>query len=947
METTWGAPGSSRGATAPAADAGAPAGPVGRDTELERLRSAVRQEPGAPSALVLLGAEGIGKTRLLDAAGAYAAGTGRLVLSARGWSAERQQTFGCLGHLLAPVTDRVEALADPHRDVLRAVLGHRTDAPAPSAAAVRSSASALLDRIAAPDGLGRTAGVVATVDDAHVCDRATLELLGSLTRGAGGRLSVLLASRDGALLADLPTDVELLHVMPLSLRGSAELLDRLPGAPSGRGRLELVDQAHGNPGALVELCRLHAGAADPAVTLGGPPRLRHLGGTFEAALRQLPQETRRALAHAALALPGDDGAAVMASLGTADLAVWAPAEEAGIVALIDGRVVFRHPMAQVAAAVTESAVVRHQAHRALAELAAERPLDRALHLAAAALGPEPTVARALLEAARTSADDFTAARALEDAARLSTSPQDRAACLARSLSSALAVGDPDWVRELHTRFGGLDADPRLRHEAALAAAEALSLTGRQREAFGLLERTAEQCPPQDAHAAAELAAAAAAVAEQSALVEHRDRLARLVARAEQARVADAAASGAAAPDPLIAFARAVSHGPCAARRSLRRLDVARLGDPLAEPARLAEWVASASVAHLADEPELCLEQLRVADLLFSSRRAFGRRARYLAPLLDTLLATGRWVEADALLNEAEDKATLLRLPRLLADLTAFRTALRALRGQADSVTPPARQLPWIDLPENAATRARLVRADALVALAQGDWADAFRRLRTLFDEDGAPLHPFHSPRCIADLALAGLRAGQVEEAARILDRVRDAQGERPTTRMTLLMHHAAALVDPGTDAEHHFRLALVNAAGERWPLERAQARLSYAIWLRRARRPSEARQQLAAALELVEPLDAACVATWIRQELRASGVAPSAAPGTAPTGAALAELTVQQQQIVRMAAEGLSNREIAEQLFLSPRTVGTHLYNVFPKLGVTRRHQLRDLLQGC
>ncbi|WP_345430495.1 AAA family ATPase [Actinoallomurus vinaceus] len=922
---------------------------VGRDAELERLRRCVRQEPGTPRALVLLGEEGIGKTRLLRAAGEYAAAAGGLVLSAQGWAAEREQPFGCLRHLLAPLTGQIQALPEPHRLVLGTVLGLEPGGAVPPGAAVRSGSSALLDRLGRPGHVSPSGRVLVTVDDAHDCDAATLELLGSLARRTGDvRVSVLLASRDGELLLDLPSDVDVLHVAPLSPPESADLLERLPDAPDGRSRLELLDEAHGNPSALIELCRLRASSADPVLAHERPPRLQHLGSRFEALLGLLPSQTQRALAYAALALPGDDAAAVMAALGTSDLGVWAPAEEAGIVALIDGRIVFRHPLARVAASIGQPASLRHRAHRALAELAAARPLDRARHVAAATLGPDASVARTLRAAAGSSPDDFTAARALEDAAQLSTAAGERARLLAEALGAALAVGDPGWAHDLHARFVCLDTDPRLRRDAALAAADALSQTGRQIEAFGLLLDAAEQAPPKDAGAAAELAAAAAAIAQQSGLAEHRRRLSALPAWAADATPGpeeqrdDASVRIDAAEDTaaLVAFVRAVSDVPGSARHGLRRLDVPRLGGHLDEPTRLTPRVAVASVAYHADEPDVCLEQYRAAELRFRSRRAFGHRARYLAPMLDTLLATGRWTEADILLDESLDKATLLRLPRLRADLEALRLSLRALRGMTPAAPSRPDQRPWIDLRENAATRARVVRAGALAALSRGDWADAFRRLRTLFDEDGAALHPFHSPRSIAELALTGHRAGNVEEAARILARVRDSQGERPTTRMTLLLHHAAALVDPGADAEHHFRLALVNAEGERWPVERAQARLSYAIWLRRARRPSEARQQLAAALEIVEPLGAECVATGIRHELRASGVATSS-----DSTAALAELTAQQRQIVRMAAEGLSNREIGEQLFLSPRTVGTHLYNVYPKLGVTRRHQLRDLLQ--
>lgn len=120
----------------------------------------------------------------------------------------------------------------------------------------------------------------------------------------------------------------------------------------------------------------------------------------------------------------------------------------------------------------------------------------------------------------------------------------------------------------------------------------------------------------------------------------------------------------------------------------------------------------------------------------------------------------------------------------------------------------------------------------------------------------------------------------------------------------------------------------------------AHVRLNYAVWLRRCRRTLEARQQLTTALETAERLGAGALAAAARRELRASGAAP-----TPKAGGPLEQLTAQQLQIVQMAARGLSNREIGEQLFLSPRTVGSHLYHVYPKLGISRRQQLSDLLQ--
>jgi DNA-binding CsgD family transcriptional regulator len=134
---------------------------------------------------------------------------------------------------------------------------------------------------------------------------------------------------------------------------------------------------------------------------------------------------------------------------------------------------------------------------------------------------------------------------------------------------------------------------------------------------------------------------------------------------------------------------------------------------------------------------------------------------------------------------------------------------------------------------------------------------------------------------------------------------------------------------------------VASAAGGSWPFERAQLQLDYGEWLRRQRRINEAKPALTAALETFRRLGAV---PWIRRaeaELRACGVTAQAA-SLAPR--ALAELTAQQREIVILASRGLTNGEIADQLFLSPRTVASHLYRSYPKLGIAGRHQLRDLV---
>ncbi|MER6524004.1 LuxR C-terminal-related transcriptional regulator [Streptomyces sp. NPDC001508] len=808
---------------------------------------------------------------------------------------------------------------------------------------MRVALLALLDRLTA------SRPVLLCVDDIHACDRAFLDALCAGIRLLAGRpLRVLLTARGETPPPGLPPALECLHLGPLSAPSAAALLDRQPAAPTGRRRLEILEEAEGNPLALVELSRRVPTASRAGGAGAAPARRPPTGHAFTARLDALPPKTARALLYAAAAGPQESVAALMAALDTDDLAVWAPAEATGLVSLVEDRVVFRHPLARSAAFSRHPASERQQAHLDLAETAT-RPEHRACHLATASLRSRESVAAALEDSAWRHGDVVGTARALEQAARLSPRRPERARRLAEALVAAHAVGDPGWVRDLYGRLVHDLGEPEQVCAAAGALASVLSLESSQREAFDLLVDVSEHFAAAGRTVALAVTAVAAGIAAQSGLPEHRAGLAALLDRARgtdrapRRRPPENGCLGRLdGPDierALNALATAVLRPQTGTGSSAR--PIRPHGVPLDGRQPPAWETALLSAAHLADEADVRLGQFRETDARLRTSRAFGIRGWSVLALADTFMDTGRITDAESLIREATAEAAVLRLPRLQADLEAQALALHALRG----TVPPQ---PWLTtsvwravcLDENRATHARLLRARGLAAIALGDWDGGWRHLRELFTADGSPLHPFLSPRSIADLADAAQRTGRSEAVVPVLSRVLAEQGERPSTRMTLLLHHATALVDPGEDAEQHFHLALVNHEADRWPWERAHARLNYGIWLRRARRTREARQQLTTVLETAERLGAGALAAAAAGELRASGAA-----STPDTPGTLEQLTAQQKQIVQLAARGLSNREIGEQLFLSPRTVGSHLYNVYPKLGISRRQQLRDLLQ--
>jgi DNA-binding CsgD family transcriptional regulator len=183
-----------------------------------------------------------------------------------------------------------------------------------------------------------------------------------------------------------------------------------------------------------------------------------------------------------------------------------------------------------------------------------------------------------------------------------------------------------------------------------------------------------------------------------------------------------------------------------------------------------------------------------------------------------------------------------------------------------------------------------------------------------------------------DLVEAAVRTGQPERAAEPLARFSDWARRADVPALEALAERCRALLETGQEAEQHYLTALKLHDG---PFEQARTQLLYGAWLRRARRKSDARTQLRAAVDTLDRIHAASWAGQARVELAAAGAtAPRTDLASAP------RLTPQELQVARLAAQGLSNRDIAAQLFLSPRTVGYHLYKAFPKLGITSRSQL-------
>lgn len=542
---------------------------------------------------------------------------------------------------------------------------------------------------------------------------------------------------------------------------------------------------------------------------------------------------------------------------------------------------------------------------------------------------------ALLEATAAQAQRrggaVAAALALERTAELSPEPEDQARRLMAAASVAVSTGQPDWVQELATRALAATADPLLQMKARHRAGWALAYSGRRSAALPALLSVAEEASTDLPALAWDALADAAIVAFHSGAPASCQAVSHVLGLLDNQRLPARADVG---PQRLLIQASIDPFGSRSELVSYLR-QVSR--SPLDEPAL---WRIG-SAAWVLDESHLAIALLQDAMQRLRAPGTQGTSAPGLTSLGWAFIDTGRWDEAQEAAAEAAGvtEANQTGLTAAAADLIA--ATVLALRGDSGEARRHAdRVLANADLAESGLIAARARRALGITALAEGSHLLAFTQLRQLFSEEGVPVHNIFSYLGVADLAAAAVRAHRPMEGQDVLERALSQLGGTASPRLEQLIARARGILASPDEAEAHFDKTLPDPAGEQWPFERAQLRLDYAEWLRRRRRINDAKPVLTQALGTFQQLGARSWAQQAQAELRACGVAVTGAPERD----ALRELTPQQRQIVRLASEGLTNREIGDRLFLSPRTVGSHLYRSFPKLGVADRHQLREVI---
>ncbi|MFJ4622389.1 AAA family ATPase [Streptomyces sp. NPDC088812] len=918
-------------------DVGRGAGPssqslVGRRADLEYIRSFLGHSSVNGAALLLTGEAGVGKTAVLDAVAAAAERDGVLVLRAQGVQFEADIAYSGLNQLLLPLFDSFQQLETVHQDALRVAVGIGTG-PAPDRL-LTSTAALLLLRLVA-----QRTPLLLLVDDLPWLDRATTAVLGFVARRlVGSRIGFLAACRNGSDSFFESSGLTEHRIEPLDTAASTELLVHCHPDLSPTVLRRVAGEARGNPLALVELPA--ALTAEQRATLSAVPSVlpltERLQTLFASRIAELPLTARDLLLVAALDGTGELAVVEAAAAGRAAVDDLAPAERGRLVRISsDARhIVFRHPLIASAVVEESTAAERRQAHQALADVLRDRPERRAWHLGEAATGPDETVAGLLEHAAHLRlrrGDALGAVTALTRAAGLSPAAAHRAQRLAEAAYIGAAAGGEleDASRLLED---ARSVDPGSGQSLHAAAASAFLLINRDgdvgtahRLLVGAIEAGAEDGHRWDAadtalnealHTLVLLCWYGGEVRLWQPLLDFLDRLVP------------------AAPELLWVCVQTFADPARTGPRALPRLE-RLLSGPHTDPSRLVR--AGAYPDRLGD--------LREANLrLIEQGRAGAAPVRlHLGALMHLGLDyyhLGRWADAGRCAEEGHLLCQQYEYHFYVWYFDYVQAIVAAARGEVENAVAIAEKIVRWSAPRGAhGARKFAHHALALAALADGDHESAYRHGCALSPPGTLAPYVPHAMWGAMDLVEAALRTGHEEEAAAHAAAMRESGMPRLSPRLRMLTRASQALTTPGEEGLPLFEAALADGSA-RWPFETARVRLARGERLRRLRAAAEARDELTRALEVFQRLGAAPWAARAAAELRATG---RTVPGVAGKHAVL---TAQERQIALLAASGLTNKQIAERLFLSHRTIGTHLYQVYPKLGISSRAALRDALDA-
>jgi DNA-binding CsgD family transcriptional regulator len=887
-------------------------------------------------ALLLLGEPGVGKTALLDTAAEMASVAGQLVLRAAGAEFEADMAFSGLSETLMGLYGQFGQLSAVHRHALCTALGFE-DGPAADRLLLSGAVLALLRQSS------RVRPVLLVIDDVQWLDRPSATVLGIVSRRlAGSKAGILAASRQRSDSFFGHGVLPGFEIQPLEPAAAASLVDARFPALSRKVRQRVLTEAQGNPLALLELAPLLSGShlgpghALPAVL----PLSKRLQAVFASRIGDMPPATRRLLLLAALEGSGGLGVLLAAS-GDRSLDDLLPAERADLVALDrgTGRLAFRHPL--VGSAVVELAAYseRRQANQALARAFSDQPERSAWYLAEATVEPDEHVAGLLDQAGQHAlrrGDAVGAVSALLRAADLTPQGSDRS----RRLAQAAYVG-ADVTGELREvprlLRDARKADPEMRGSLEAAVATAYLLLNEDGDidtAHRLLTDAIEM-------------RAGRYEAGDHALIEALYTLFFVCLFGGRPKLWEPfrAAVSRLRPGPPLILSLCVTLFTDPGRASLAEIgQLETIISRLHEEADPATIVRIGRAAFAVDRMTACREaHWRVVR----DGRAGGSVASAIWALINLCLdyyATGEWDEAWQLADEGMQFCEAHGYHLLSWPFWSAMALVAANRGDSATARTLTDTMEWWAAPRGAAIVQWYARhARALIAFGQFDFQEAYEQLSEISPPGRFPPRNRYAILATLDLVEAAVRTNHHAEAIAHSDAMRDTGIAALSPRMSLVSLGSAAMANPGDHDFELFEQALAIPEAAHWPFDQARIELAYGERLRRVRATGAARRHLNAALNTFKSLDAHPWTIRAIHELRASGVVELSANGVVENLGPV-ELTPQEWEIATLAATGLTNRQIAERLFISHRTVAAHLYRIFPKLGIASRAALRDAL---
>jgi len=830
--------------------------------------------------------------------------------------------------LLGPaLLERAESLPPPQRDALRRSFG-LIDGPVPDLFLV---GMAVLGAIA---DLAHERPLICLIDDAQWLDAVSTRVLSFVARRLEAEsVGMMFATRGDAVdLEGLPVRV----VQRLDDRDAAELLDSVLVAPIDElVRDQIISESRGNPLALLELPR---GMTPPELAGGfGLPAPMSLSGrievVFERQVSSLREETRRLLQ---LAAADPTGEPLLVWQAAEQLGIEAraatPAVEAGLIE-VGTRLRFRHPLIRSVAYRLGSLEERQDAHHALA-VATDPELDpdrRAWHRGQAVQGADEEVASDLensADRARARGGIAAAAAFLARAVALTPDPATRARRAVAAAEAMVSSGSPSEALDLLSVGEQSPLDEGLRAQADLVRAFAAFSVNRGSDALRLLLAAAKRLEPLDAARARETYLDAMRAALYAGRFSGDGVL----------RVAEAARSAPSASDPrlptdllLDGLVLAQTEGYASGAPLLQRA-LGAFADEDASPEQVLKYgdAACFAAAILWDE-----RWEQISHRMVKLTRDAG--AASALPLALTVacgwrITRGELTEASALLHEIEAVAgaTGTEPPALAA------SAVIAWRGEEMTANDQLRLMR-----HDAAARGEgliLTHIDWMSAVlfnGLGRYSEALEAASAAYEQRGE----MWSPRWMHELIEAAVRSGDTSLATSVLEGLSELVAAVGTDIARGLEARCRALLSDDTDAERLYLDAIECLDRTPARVEFARAHLLYGEWLRRRQRRVEAREHLRIAHRLLAGMGVLAFAERARIELHATGekVRPH-------TPEHRDDLTAQERQIAELAAQRLTNQEIGAQLFLSHRTVEWHLRNVFMKLGIASRKQLKGAL---